>query len=185
MSSHSSFAGFSNRILAAALAGFLSLAASGCAGRQANMVTVYQPGDEQLSCERLESEMAYMQGEIVRLIPQADKTAKNWILGTTGWFFIVPFFFMDLSKAEQQEINALRHRYNHLLENGRKKGCSTDRQPLPDFSDKAAMKLFYSEQRALFPHDPAKTDQGKSGSDSSAESRGDATPRKGTVISTS
>src|SRR5687767_11047388 len=98
-----------------ALLPFLALNLAGCAGRQAQIVHIYQQGDEQRSCEGIEAELQETQDEIVRLIPQADKTARNWILGTAGWFLIVPFFFMDLSKAEQQEINAFRHRYNYLL----------------------------------------------------------------------
>ena len=132
----------------------LALAAlhlAGCAGRQANIATIYQPGDEQRSCEGIEAELNVTQQEILRLIPQADKTAKNWILGTAGWFFIVPFFFMDLSRAEQQEINAHRHRYNYLLEIAKTRGCHTERTELPDFSDKATMKKFYEEKKALFP----------------------------------
>ena len=46
---------------------------------------------------------------------------------------LVPFFFMDLSKAEQVEVNALIKRYNHLLEIGEVKGCSSEREAIPDF----------------------------------------------------
>lgn len=137
-------------VLSLAIA-LMSLALPGCAGRQANVVNIYQPGDEGRSCVGIESEMTVSEEEILRLIPQADKTAKNWILGTAGFFLLVPYFFMDLSKAEQQEINALRHRYNYLLEIAKNNGCQTDRTPLPDFSDKATMKAFYESEKKLFP----------------------------------
>jgi hypothetical protein len=74
----------------------------GCAGRAANPVMIQQYGDEKKSCQALEREMAFIQGEIQRLIPQTEKTGKNVALGVTGFFFIVPLFFMDLSKAEQR-----------------------------------------------------------------------------------
>jgi len=33
-----------------------------------------------------------------------------------GSFLLVPLFFMDISKSEQVEVNALAKRCNHLLE---------------------------------------------------------------------
>ena len=62
-----------------------------------------------------------------------DKSDKNTKLGVAGIFLLVPFFFMDLSKAEQVEVNALIKRYNHLLEIGEVKGCSSEREAIPDF----------------------------------------------------
>ena len=73
----------------------------GCAGRAANPVMIQQYGDDKKTCQALEREMALIQGEIQLLIPQTEKTGKNVALGITGFFFIVPLFFMDLSKAEQ------------------------------------------------------------------------------------
>ena len=87
----------------------------GCAGRAANPVMIQQYGDDTKTCQALEREMAFIQGEIQRLIPQTEKTGKNVALGVTGFFFLVPLFFMDLSKAEQIEVDAYRQRYNHLL----------------------------------------------------------------------
>jgi len=75
----------------------------GCAGRAANPVMIQQYGDDKKSCQALEREMAFIKGEIQRLTPQTEKTGKNVALGVTGFFFIVPLFFMDLSKAEQIE----------------------------------------------------------------------------------
>jgi len=47
---------------------------------------------------------------------------------------IVPLFFMDLSKAEQIEINAYTKRYNHLLQISEHKGCDLQREPLSNFN---------------------------------------------------
>src|SRR3989337_3394089 len=78
----------------------------GCAGRAANPVMIQQYGDDKKSCQALESEMVFIQGEIQRLIPQTKKTGKNVALGVTGFFFLVPLFFMDFSQAEQMEVDA-------------------------------------------------------------------------------
>ena len=72
----------------------------GCAGRAANPVIIQQYGDDKKTCQALEREMAFIQEEIQRLVPQTEKTGKNVALGVTGFFLIVPLFFIDLSKAE-------------------------------------------------------------------------------------
>jgi hypothetical protein len=104
-----------------------------CAGRPAKPVMVYQPADAQRSCDSLEWELAIIEEQIVILIPKADKTGTNAALGISGMLLLVPLFFMDLSKAEQVEINALSKRHNHLLEISEDKTCGLMRQPLlPD-----------------------------------------------------
>ncbi len=95
----------------------------GCAGRTANPVMLHQYGDANKSCRALESELLFIQAEIARLVPKTQKTGKNVALGVTGWFFIVPLFFMDLSDAEQVEVNAYRQRYNHLVILAEEKNC--------------------------------------------------------------
>ena len=118
------------------LLGALAVALSllpGCAGRPAHPVTVYQHGDETRSCDALERELELIEGQIRELMPKTDKVDKNTTLGVTGIILIVPLFFMDLSKAEQIEVNALTKRYNHLLDIGKAKDCGFDRQPIPDF----------------------------------------------------
>ena len=51
----------------------------GCAGRAANPVMIQQYGDDKKTCQALEREMAFIQGEIQRLIPQTQKTGKKEI----------------------------------------------------------------------------------------------------------
>ena len=77
--------------------------------------------------------MAFIQGEIQRLIPETEKTGKNTALGVTGFFFLVPLFFMDLSQAEQVEVNAYRQRYNHLLIIAGDKQCGIKEVPIQEF----------------------------------------------------
>jgi len=110
---------------------------SSCAGRSANPVMVQQYGDRELSCEGLEMQMSMIDQEIRRKIPDTHKTGKNVALGVAGWFLLVPWFFMDFSKAEQIEIDALRQRYNHLVIMAHEKGCGKKREAIPDFFKKA------------------------------------------------
>ena len=105
----------------------------GCAGRPAHPVMVYQPGDATRSCDALERELELIEDDIFRLLPQTDKATKNTQLGVAGIFLLVPLFFMDLSKAEQVEVNALTQRYNHLLEIGDANNCGFSRPRIPDF----------------------------------------------------
>ncbi|HYL89771.1 MAG TPA: hypothetical protein VEU32_13515 [Burkholderiales bacterium] len=65
-------------------------------------------------------------------IPEADKTGQNVALGVAGVFLIVPWFFMDLSKADQVELEALRRRYNTLVIMASEKQCGFDVKPIQD-----------------------------------------------------
>jgi hypothetical protein len=105
----------------------------GCAGRAANPVMIQQYGDDKKTCQALEHEMAFIQGEIQRLVPQTEKTGKNVALGVTGAFLLVPLFFMDLSQAEQIEVDAYRQRYNHLLIIAGDKQCGIEGKSIPEF----------------------------------------------------
>lgn len=105
----------------------------GCAGRPANPVMVYQHVDEERSCDALERELELIGEDILVLMPKTDKADKNTQLGVAGIFLLVPFFFMDISKAEQVEVNALTKRYNRLLEIAVEKDCGFDLQLIPDF----------------------------------------------------
>jgi hypothetical protein len=94
---------------------------------------VYQHGDEERSCDALERELEMIEEDILDLLPETEKADKNTKLGIAGIFLIVPFFFMDLSKSEQIEVNALIKRYNHLVEIAENKDCSLNRTQIPDF----------------------------------------------------
>lgn len=111
------------------------LLVQGCAGRAANPILVDQVGDNQKSCETLQTEMASIQAQIQKLVPESDKTSKNVGLGVAGFFLIVPWFFMDLSDAEKAEINAYNMRYNKLTTIATQKKCEF-LQVTPDAADK-------------------------------------------------
>ena len=110
-----------------------ALIVTGCAGRPASPVMVYQHGDEARTCDAIERELELIEEDILALMPQTDKADENTQLGVAGFFLLVPLFFMDISKAEQVEVNALTKRYNHLLMIAVEKECGFDMQPIPDF----------------------------------------------------
>lgn len=112
---------------------FCVLLLAACAGRTPNPVSEYQYGDEKKSCERLRAEISTINGEISALIPEADKTGQNVVLGVVGLWLIVPWFFMDFSEAEQVEINALRRRHNNLVGIAAEKECGFDDKEIPAF----------------------------------------------------
>lgn len=94
---------------------------------------VYQHGDETRSCDTLERELQLIEEDILALLPETDKADKNTQLGVAGIFLLVPVFFMDISKSEQVEVNALTKRYNHLLEIAVANECGTERLAIPEF----------------------------------------------------
>ncbi len=96
---------------------------AGCAGREANPIPVYLPGDNERSCEMLVAEIAQLQADMQRLLPKTNKGVTNTLWATAGVFFIVPFFFMDLKGAEKIEFDAMRARHNRLLLICADKGC--------------------------------------------------------------
>ncbi len=95
----------------------------GCAGREANPIPAYLPGDEKRSCSALQAEVAQLQADMQRLLPKTDKGLSNALWATAGVFFIIPFFFMDMKGAEKIEFDAMRNRHNRLLVYAAEKGC--------------------------------------------------------------
>ena len=108
----------------------------GCGGRAANPVMIQKYGDDKKSCKSLEMELSQIENEIQQLMPKTQKAGKNIVLGVAGAFFLVPWFFMDLSQAEQMEVNAFRQRHNHLLIISSEKECGIEKEAIPDFTKK-------------------------------------------------
>ena len=104
----------------------------GCAGRTPNPVASYQPGDEKKSCNALKAEIANTEADIQRILPNSDKTGSNVALGIAGAFLLVPWFFMDFSRADQVELEAHRRRYNALVILASEKSCGFEIKPLPE-----------------------------------------------------
>ena len=126
-----------------------------CAGRTANPVPTYQPGDNSLSCSGLRITMSNVQAEIDRIAPNASKTGSNTALGVAGAFFIIPLFFMDFSGADEIELNAYRRRYNHLVVLYNESGCdrSNPVMAMPSLEtlkdDEEARQKFYENLQML------------------------------------
>jgi len=96
---------------------------AGCAGREANPIPVYLPGDENRSCEGLKAEIAQLQVDMTSILPKTDKFGTNALWAAAGVVAIVPFFFMDLKDAEKVEFEAMRQRHNRLLNYAEEKEC--------------------------------------------------------------
>lgn len=101
----------------------LAVLFAGCAGREANPIAVYLPGDENRSCTAFKAEMAQLQVDMARMLPKTDKGLTNALWATAGVFLIVPFFFMDFKDAERIEFDAMRRRHNRLLVYAAEKNC--------------------------------------------------------------
>ena len=111
----------------------LTIIVAGCSGQTANPVRAYKSTDEGMNCSEIKAEMSYVESQIASLIPETEKTGKNTALGVTGFFLIVPWFFMDLSTSEQQEVKAFQARYMELDKQYAKKKCgltSTTKTPV-------------------------------------------------------
>jgi len=97
---------------------------AGCAGREANPIPVYLPGDENRSCTALKSEIAQLQVDMQRLLPKTDKGLTNALWAGAGFFTLgIGFIFMDLKDAEKIEFEAMRQRHNRLLVYAAEKNC--------------------------------------------------------------
>ncbi|MBE9109295.1 hypothetical protein IQ273_07690 [Nodosilinea sp. LEGE 07298] len=111
------------------------LSVSACGGRTPTPVMSAQYGDKQKSCDVLEHEIANVESEMQRILPKTDKTNKNVLLCVTGWFFIVPWFFMDFKNAEQTEYEALRQRYSNLTSLAVSKECDVSKVNYPSVEE--------------------------------------------------
>lgn len=119
---------------------------SGCAGREANPMAAYLPGDENRSCVAYKAEIAQLQVDMARILPKTDKGLTNALWAVGGVLVIVPFFFMDLKDAEKIEFEAMRNRHNRLLVYAAEKGCDfgevrVERIPGLEESKKEAKKI--------------------------------------------
>ena len=103
--------------------------ATGCAGSGPMPVARYSPADEKRSCASLKTELKDNKKEIAKKIEErTNKTNQNLILGASGVFLIVPWFFMDLKGKEAGETEALEIRNASLRRIAAVKGCNA---PLP------------------------------------------------------
>lgn len=98
---------------------------AGCAGHEPNPIAAYMPGDEKKSCQLLKAEMSQIQTEIST--KQQEKSTKDfWNVAefVSGFFLIIPWFFMDVKGAEKVEADALKVRNKRLMLIAAEKGCN-------------------------------------------------------------
>lgn len=91
---------------------------TGCAGRTPKPVMTQQYGDDKKTCQELEREVAFVQGELQRLI-----------------------FVMDLSQAERMEVDAYRQRNGHLLAIARDQRCGFGKTLVPEFTNSSTEEM--------------------------------------------
>jgi hypothetical protein len=90
------------------------LLATGCAGNAPNPVASSKASDQYMNCEGIKAEQSYINQQVAILKPETKKGVYNTAMAVTGVFFIVPFFFMDLTDSEKVEIKAYQNRYMEL-----------------------------------------------------------------------
>jgi len=127
----------------------VSMFLTGCAGREANPVQFYVPGDENRSCQGLLTEMAQIQKDMDVLRPKTDKFATNALWATAGVVLIFPFFFMDMKDAEKIEYDAFARRYNRLLILAAEKNCDITGLPTePEMTLEEKIQKLKAEKEA-------------------------------------
>ncbi|HAT2207095.1 TPA: hypothetical protein I8271_004666 [Kluyvera intermedia] len=100
---------------------------SACVHTTPMPVQASQPGDANMSCQSIVSEME----EMTNLVKSKDselngQIAKNSALGVTGAFLLVPLFFMDTSDAKTVEGQAAKNRFKKLQQLYSDKNCASD-----------------------------------------------------------
>jgi len=78
-------------------------------------INAFQPDDRQRDCESLKNEVSYYYKKIDNKIKEVNaRTGKNIAFGISGAILILPWFFMDTSKAETTELESYKMRIEHL-----------------------------------------------------------------------
>lgn len=104
----------------------VSIFTVGCAGTAPNPISMYYVGDENKGCNALKAEIAGIDKQVqTRVARQNSKGWTNTIYFVTGWFIIVPWFFIDVKGAEQVEIDAYQQRKDALLVMAAEKNCGS------------------------------------------------------------
>ena len=92
---------------------------TGCGGvmRSADPTIPYRPTDTGMDCQQIENEMAMSRERYAQFVERKHlKTAQNVAMAATGFFFIVPFFFMDSSSVDDTNLKSEQARYKVLTD---------------------------------------------------------------------
>ena len=103
---------------------------AGCAGRDANPVDAYTPYDKAMECDDIAYEMNDNNKQLRLTVKELQgNKGKNVAVGVIGAVLFLPVLFaLDLSDAEETEINALETRNKNLMRNGMEKDCELPAQ---------------------------------------------------------
>ncbi|HAS54105.1 MAG: hypothetical protein A2X56_01835 [Nitrospirae bacterium GWC2_57_13] len=101
----------------------LAFALGACAGRIARPIQAVWPTDETLSCEDMLEERRMNGGEIARLRAEKGRRTRHNTEALCLGFCIVPLFTMDLTDAQDIEIDAYKERIRRLEDLSRQKNC--------------------------------------------------------------
>lgn len=100
---------------------------SACVHTTPMPVQTSQPGDANMSCQSIVSEMDKMGVTVKEKDSELNgQIAKNSVLGVTGAFLIVPLFFIDTSDAKTIEGKAAKERFQKLQQIYADKKCSSE-----------------------------------------------------------
>jgi hypothetical protein len=107
----------------------LACALTACASRQVTSIAMAQPGDEQLDCSALSTEIKNNDAEEARLQHQdkqveQQNVAKN-VAGVVPGVGILAVASTDLSNEEQVKARALADRNERLSYLAKQKGCNS------------------------------------------------------------
>lgn len=103
---------------------FFMLSFMSCAGRNPVFIDVSKDSDNNLTCDEIYSEISQGESTIMDKYHEGKKKTSETVgAAVVGYLVIIPFFFMDLKKAEYKEMGNLMERRNHLIEVGKSKNC--------------------------------------------------------------
>ncbi len=112
------------KLVAALVLGALTL--GGCAGRDAHPVATVGHFDQALNCAQLQAEISRNNRYINQLVDEKNGAReRNVAVGVVGALLFWPALFaLDLSNAEEVEINALNNRNMYLVGQANRKDCN-------------------------------------------------------------
>jgi hypothetical protein len=102
---------------------FICMGIVGCAGREANPVPIYLPGDENLTCDTFKKELLSLQSQMLDLLPKTDDTLIHPLWDIWDVISPIPEMIRNMTHADRIEYEAFQRRYNRLLLIAREKGC--------------------------------------------------------------
>ena len=93
----------------------LMIGLTACAGRNASPVAIHNAYDEQLSCQQVRAEIAVNSEKIHKVeMERLNSRTRNYAVGAVSLVFWPALFALDVSRAERDEIGAMKARNENL-----------------------------------------------------------------------